>query len=221
MSSISMPVPSRERFAMSRTAAYSASLVLNITAMMLLMIPLAPRLIRTLRPDASPLAITFVPPPVVIAQPAPPLPMPLPRHPAAVTHAVTHTHAVTSPVVAPVTEPSPVAVSAAPSVPTPPSASLEPLAPLEGVSLGYQSTPVPVYPAKARAMHWGGTVTLRVLVDTDGKPIQVIVDQSSGHPELDAVARVQVLSKWIFRPLIMNGVARQAWARVPVTFNLR
>ena len=65
-----------------------------------------------------------------------------------------------------------------------------------------------------------GTVTLRVLVDVDGRPIDVQVAQSSGHRILDAVARKQVLAKWRFKAAMQDGRAVQAIGLVPVVFDL-
>ncbi|HMH69385.1 MAG TPA: energy transducer TonB [Pinirhizobacter sp.] len=81
--------------------------------------------------------------------------------------------------------------------------------------------PAPAYPSTARRMHMQGTVVLRVLVDVDGKPLQVVVESSSGHAELDRAAQNQVLSKWRFQPATAQGRPTQAWARIPVTFNLQ
>jgi protein TonB len=70
-------------------------------------------------------------------------------------------------------------------------------------------------------MHMQGTVLLRVLVDESGKPVDVVVDQSSGYAMLDKSAREQVLSSWQFQPAVVNGHAVKAWARVPVSFILQ
>ncbi len=66
-----------------------------------------------------------------------------------------------------------------------------------------------------------GTVLLRVLVDETGKPVQVSVEHGSGHLLLDRSAAEQVLAGWRFQPAMVNGQAVRAWARVPVTFDLR
>jgi protein TonB len=59
-----------------------------------------------------------------------------------------------------------------------------------------------------------------VLVDESGTPIDVVIEQSSGHTLLDRSAREQVLAGWRFQPAIVDGKAVQAWARVPVSFDL-
>ena len=59
------------------------------------------------------------------------------------------------------------------------------------------------------------------LVDETGKPVQVEIVQGSGYPLLDRSAKAQVLSGWSFQPATADGKAVRAWAKVPVTFNLR
>ena len=61
---------------------------------------------------------------------------------------------------------------------------------------------------------------LRVLVGTDGYPLEVTVARSSGHRELDDAARVQVLKRWSFRPASGNGQPVQAIGLVPIEFAL-
>jgi periplasmic protein TonB len=92
--------------------------------------------------------------------------------------------------------------------------------PLSGAHLEYESAPAPSYPIEAIRKALTGTVTLRVLVDVDGKPIDVQVERSSGHRVLDAAAKRQVLAKWRFRPAIQDGQAVQAIGMVPVVFSL-
>jgi len=106
------------------------------------------------------------------------------------------------------------------STPTlaPPSAAVS-ATPVEA-SLAYRRAPLD-YPAIAMRQRMHGTVLLRVLVDESGKPVDVQVEQSSGYPLLDRSARTQVLSGWSFQPAMVDGRAVRAWARVPVTFQLR
>ena len=92
--------------------------------------------------------------------------------------------------------------------------------PLAGAHLEYESAPAPSYPMEAIRKALTGTVTLRVLVDVDGRPIDVQVEHSSGHRVLDAAAKKQVLAKWRFRPAMQDGQAVQAIGMVPVVFSL-
>ena len=55
----------------------------------------------------------------------------------------------------------------------------------------------PNYPESARARHEIGTVSVKVLVGTDGKPKQIMLAKSSGHSDLDAeVLRVAKISTY-------------------------
>lgn len=92
--------------------------------------------------------------------------------------------------------------------------------PMEGAHLEYASAPPPPYPREALVDGLTGTVMLKVLVDVDGRPLEVAIQRSSGHRALDAAARRQVLSKWRFRPAMRNGQAVQAIGVVPVEFKL-
>lgn len=92
--------------------------------------------------------------------------------------------------------------------------------PMQGAHLEYAAAPPPTYPREALLDNLTGVVMLQVLVDVDGRPLEVTVQRSSGHRVLDAAARRQVLSKWRFRPAMRNGVAVQAIGIVPVEFKL-
>ena len=91
--------------------------------------------------------------------------------------------------------------------------------PQSGVTLQYADAPAPRYPPRALREGRSGLVVLEVLVDVDGRPIDVAVAQSSGHRDLDRAAQRQVLEAWRFRPAMRNGVAGRAIGRVPVEFN--
>jgi protein TonB len=92
--------------------------------------------------------------------------------------------------------------------------------PLPGAHLEYEVAPSPPYPVEAIRGGLTGMVTLRVLVDVDGKPIDVQIEHSSGHRVLDAAARKQVLAKWRFKPATQDGQVMQAIGLVPIVFNL-
>lgn len=92
--------------------------------------------------------------------------------------------------------------------------------PLTGAHLEYAANPAPSYPSASLRAQEQGTVLLEVLVDVDGRPIDVKISRSSGYRALDAAARRQVLANWRFRPAMRNGVAVQAIGIVPVEFKL-
>ena len=98
--------------------------------------------------------------------------------------------------------------------------SLESTTPLPGVRLEYLQAPAPAYPRDALRDGVQGTVMLQVLVDVDGRPLDVQVQHSSGNRQLDNAARRQVLERWTFRPAMKDGRAVQAIGLVPIAFNL-
>lgn len=89
------------------------------------------------------------------------------------------------------------------------------------MQLAYRLAPAPAYPRVALQRGLTGTVLLRVLVGIDGLPLDVDIERSSGHRELDEAARAQVLKRWRFQPATRDGTPVQAIGLVPVEFNLR
>lgn len=87
-------------------------------------------------------------------------------------------------------------------------------------TIAYETATPPAYPIAALRASVQGTVLLKVLVDTSGKPAQVTIEHSSGSRMLDDAARQHVLAAWRFHPAMREGHAIQAWALVPVKFNL-
>ena len=86
--------------------------------------------------------------------------------------------------------------------------------------LSADRSPAPPYPRAALQRRLTGTVTLRILVGTSGEPLEVSVENSSGHRVLDEAARKFVLARWHFVPAQQGGVAISAYARVPINFTL-
>lgn len=205
-----------------RIIALSLALALNLTGLILVTRPLSSNMIQVIKKVTAPLTLTLPPPPVEM-KPIP-APDPLPHHIADKTpipkKAPVHSVITPSP---PVITDEPSAVNVA-STPHPPiSVMANPVSspsPVEA-TLEYISAPPPLYPPLARRFRMEGKVILRVLVDVDGKPLQVIVSSSSGHIELDKVAQKQVLAHWRFRPATQNGQPSQAWANIPIVFKLQ
>jgi periplasmic protein TonB len=77
----------------------------------------------------------------------------------------------------------------------------------------------PIYPPAARRAGEQGTVRLKVLVDTKGRPSTVEVAQSSGFPRLDQAA-MDAVRKWRFVAATNGSNAITAWTQVAVTFRL-
>lgn len=83
----------------------------------------------------------------------------------------------------------------------------------------YLRNPAPVYPAVARRNGDEGTVMLRVLVNAEGAPVRVELDQSSGSGPLDGAALAAVKG-WRFVPARRGTQNIEGWVRVPVVFRL-
>ena len=220
MPSASLAVAQRVHPNPVRITALSVAITLNLAALLFAMRPLAPQ-IATAFETVKVETVRFIdPPPKVLPVPdlvVKPLTKPMPVT-APVRQPITHTQPVTQPVVTTptTTEPS---LNSKPA--TPPSTTTAPTTIAPGVvSLAYRASPLR-FPAQAARQRMQGTVLLRVLVDENGKPIDVVIEHSSGYTLLDKSAREQVLASWQFQPAVMEGHAVRAWARVPVNFALQ
>lgn len=83
------------------------------------------------------------------------------------------------------------------------------------------NNPGPQYPYASRRKREEGTVMLKVLVSTAGVAEQVLIDVSSGYPNLDEAAADIVKRRWRFVPAIQNDRAVAAWVAIPMVFELK
>lgn len=81
----------------------------------------------------------------------------------------------------------------------------------------YLVPPAPDYPLASRRLRETGTVHLRVLVDAQGRPQQVLLQRGSGHPRLDDAATAAVHAAR-FKPYTENGRPHAFWVVVPIAF---
>jgi TonB family protein len=88
------------------------------------------------------------------------------------------------------------------------------------VKASYADCPKPDYPDRARREGWEGTVTLRVLVDEEGKSKSLEVNRSSGFPVLDEAAMDNVKRRCRFNPARDGDRRMESWIRIPVVFRL-
>jgi protein TonB len=220
MSSASLAVAHRAHPEPARIAALSAAIALNLAVIVIASRPITPAQLSLVR-QLTPVVIHFISPPAAVQTPPPIVLKPLPHPP---TPAPTHLHP--TPTVAPVLVPSSDGQIAMPSI-TPPPLTADGVthgdpvtaAPVEA-NLAYRLAPLQ-FPVQALRERMHGTVLLRVLVDETGKPLDVVVEHGSGYGLLDRSAREQVLAGWRFQPAMVNGKPVRAWARVPVSFDLR
>jgi protein TonB len=111
----------------------------------------------------------------------------------------------------PTDEPAPAAITAetSPAPPVPETANMQ-------VSRRVD----PVYPAASRRAGEEGTGVFRVLVDANGRPQDVSVVTSTGHPRLDEAA-MTAIKKWSFKAALQAGQAVQSYTKVQVKFELQ
>jgi protein TonB len=81
------------------------------------------------------------------------------------------------------------------------------------------SNPKPPYPPMARRLGEEGTVTLRILVTSDGLAAKVEIKKSSGSSLLDKSAE-QTIKQWRFIPAKLDGKAVEEWYETRWTFKL-
>jgi len=149
-----------------------------------------------LPPPVFPVEAPPPPPPPEPEKPKPPPPKPVQKRPQAPQ--------------APVEAQPQQAAPAAPAAPKTVSAS----------QLGYIVPPNPIYPARSRKAGEQGNIMVRVLIDVTGRPAQVSLQTSSGHPALDESA-VSAVRAAQFRPYAEGGLAQAVWVLVPINFVLR
>ncbi|MFZ6713252.1 energy transducer TonB [Undibacterium sp. TC9W] len=77
----------------------------------------------------------------------------------------------------------------------------------------------PVYPASALRSGDAGTVTLAMLIGTDGRVLETRTEGSSGFRNLDKAAS-QALSLCRFTPGTIDGVAQQSWTKVQYVWKI-
>ncbi|WP_202844110.1 energy transducer TonB [Luteimonas saliphila] len=211
--------PSRLDF--NRILGISSTLALNVLALSFLLMPMtmpSPPSVVERTPglivvDIVPIKPATPPPEVVEIVRPKPQPQPSVRETPASRPAIEAPVLVDQGIALPETM-----VDAPPANDAPPS--IEPSGPVLGMQLQYESAPSPAYPRAAIQRNLEGTVLLRVLVGTDGSPLEVGIERSSGHGVLDREAVRHVQHSWRFRPAMRDGQAVQAIGLVPIEFKL-
>jgi periplasmic protein TonB len=178
--------------------------------------------VRNTVAEALPIFVT----PIVEEKPKPPPPPPPPPRPRVVPKEPPPI--LTAPP-APIPEPAPFVAPPPPPEPPPPVAIeapaplVAPPAPPSPVlinDVAYERPPAVIYPQVSRKLNEEGVVIVRVLIDRSGTAEQVRVHKSSGHERLDQAAIAAVRAAR-FRPYTENGVPAQAYALIPIRFELR
>ena len=214
-----LPLQSQTRPELPRILAIAAAIAVHAFAFLLLLIPMAtpPLQIST---EKNP-GIIFVPPKEIIEEkpiedPVKPI---VPRP----TTARTEDQVIPQPDRTVIVEGGSVATSNSTPVDPGPVADPGPVdtGPVTVGSLAYVTATAPPYPRVEARAGIGGTVLLKILVDTDGRPLEVVVLESSGNRNLDRSAREHVLKHWLFQPAMRDGRPVQAYGKVPVVFSMQ
>ncbi|MBC7990803.1 MAG: TonB family protein [Luteimonas sp.] len=203
----------------TRIVGMAGAVALNVALLMLLLVPMA---------APPPEAVKEPPPWVIPIDKPPPLPPPPIQRVDIVRPSNPTPQATVKPDIQPVTPvPALVEEGTLPvesivqeAVDTSQTEVAAPTTPIAGVRLEYAHAPSPPYPVDAIRGGLQGVVMLQILVDTDGRPLEVSIHKSSGHRKLDEAARRFVLKHWTFTPAMKDGRAVQAIGIVPIDFNL-
>lgn len=201
----------------NRIAAEAGTIAINGVLLLLLLVPLTPG-VGPVEVEEEIIIIPATPrkppPPITVDVTKRSVPTPVPK--------VMERPIEVPPIVVP--EPTPMDIAIEPITEVVAKAttgtSIDLGKPLTGAHLEYEHAPPPTYPRDAMRDGLTGTVLLRVLVDVDGRPLDVRVERSSGHRSLDVAARRQVQARWKFRPAMQDGQAVQAIGLVPIDFAL-
>jgi TonB family protein len=118
---------------------------------------------------------------------------------------------VTSQTASPIVAPSSVPADNSPSVVEPHALTVQNQEP----KIIHQVAPT--YPLEALRNNESGTVQLRVNIDNEGKPTDVVVEHSSGSRSLDRAAKT-ALSQWRFSPKLENAIAVTSEILIPIEF---
>jgi protein TonB len=170
-------------------------------------IPRQPLDVRTIDEVKPPDALPPPPPPPSIQAPPPPF-IPAPEIVIA-----------TQPSAAP---PVAVATSVAPPVPVAPAAPA-PAAPPKRVQpdIDLRHSSDPLYPPESRRRGEQGLVVLLVLVEADGQPSEIKLEQSSGHDRLDQAAIDGARHNLHYSAGTVDGRPERMWLRYRYNFQLR
>lgn len=80
-------------------------------------------------------------------------------------------------------------------------------------------SPNPIYPYAAKRAKKEGTVTVRLVIDPEGRVLKVEL-QPGPDNEIFAKATLQAVKRWRFKPAEKNGKRVMCWVEVPVEFKL-
>lgn len=159
---------------------------------------------------AGPIMVSWIAQPQVEPRRAPPKPKPVARsEPKPVEMPPMIAAEKAEPAAAEAPAPPPPAIVAVP----------QPVVSVPIFNADYLDNPSPPYPALSRRLQEQGRVLLRVLVSTEGRADQVLVQTSSGFARLDGSAS-ETVKHWKFVPAKRGTESVPAWVLIPISFKL-
>jgi len=196
----------------TRSFAMALTLSLNLAIVLFALLPSTPYTFHAPPPQAL---FAVLQPPAPVPPPAVPTLHVVKQVAAPSIHvATTHATSIVVPALQTLAPLAPVTTAISTGTNTAPAASDS------NATIAYETATPPAYPMQALRAGFQGTVLLKVRVDPTGKPVQAMIERSSGSRVLDDAARGHVLAAWRFHPAIRDGHAIEAWVIVPVRFNL-
>ena len=78
------------------------------------------------------------------------------------------------------------------------------------VDASFRGNPLPLYPPMSRRLGEQGVVVLRILIDANGRAVDVQVQRSSGSARLDQAA-LEAIREWRFIPARRGGKPVPEW----------
>lgn len=85
----------------------------------------------------------------------------------------------------------------------------------------FQKKLLDLYPLMLKQAGVGGIAVLWIFIDEEGTVQNTRIVESSGYPELDAVAEEAVRSTAKFTPALNRDIAVPVWIQMPITFEAR
>jgi periplasmic protein TonB len=95
-----------------------------------------------------------------------------------------------------------------------------PLVPDRGAVAITATHTVPPYPPIARRIGAEGKVTLRLTVSAEGRVSHAEIVTSSGRDDLDQTAQQWIVTHWVYKPALANGVGAVSHVLATVAFSL-
>lgn len=177
--------------------------------------------------EAAPMMVDWIAPPQPTPAPPPPPPAPAARPTPAPRPLVAAAAAQNDPapaLVAPALEPlpaPPALAEAPPALPMPAAPPAPPPAPrqIAASAIQYLVPPPLEVPLASRRLNEQGIVWVRVVVDVQGLPRQVLLHKSSGFGRLDEQA-LKAMRAARFKPASDHGVAFEWTAVAPLQYEL-